>query len=143
MAWRDLVQHNFWWKLTAIILASLIWLTVDKGERGRNANKSGDAARRFERVPVQLLTEPGFANAISISSKTVNLVARGQSDVLEHLSSEDFAVYARINGRSDKTNGRSLLRVDAPDGIRVEEIVPWEITFEKSTQSTLKPPSDD
>lgn len=143
MAWRDLVQHNFWWKLTAIILASLIWLTVDKGERGRNADKPGDAARRFERVPVQLLTEPGFANAISISPKTVSLVVRGKSDMLELLSAEDFAVYARLNGRSDQTNGRTPLRVNAPDGIHVDEIIPSEITFEKSTEFAPKPHSDD
>ncbi|MSU37446.1 MAG: hypothetical protein EXS36_20575 [Pedosphaera sp.] len=139
MAWRDLVQHNFWWKLTAIVLASLIWLTVDKGERGRNADKFGDATRRFERVPVQILTEPGFANSISITPKTVSFVARGQSGVLELLSTDDFTVYARINGRFDKTNGRSPVRVNTPDGVHVEEILPSEITFEKSIELGPKP----
>ena len=115
MAWRDLVQHNFWWKLTAVILATLIWLTVDKGERGRNADKSGEAARRFEHVPIQLLTEPGIAGTYSTVPKTVSFVAKGPSGVLELLSPEDFTVYTRVLAKSDKTNGHFPVHVSRGD----------------------------
>lgn len=143
MAWRDLVQHNFWWKLTAVILAGLIWLTVDKEKRGGSASKSGEATRRFEGVSVQLLLEPGIATTLSVSPKTVHLVARGQSGELELLAAEDFTVYARVDSRSHKTNGRSPLRAVAPEGIHVDEILPSEISFDHGADLAPKPhPSD-
>ncbi len=101
--------------------------------------KSGEATRRFEAVAVQLLREPGIATTLSVSPKTVTLVARGQSEDLELLSAEDFAVYARLNSRSDKTNGRSPLRAVAPEGIHVDEILPAEISFEHGADLAPKP----
>lgn len=83
MNWGRFVRHNRWQKLTAFLLAVLIWLTVARKLRnGGGVHLTFDGSSRiFDGVPVHLLTADGSIGRCQLIPANVAVTLRGDPGV--------------------------------------------------------------
>jgi len=141
MAWRDLIWYNFWWKAASLVLALLVWSTVRYGDFSVDAReRTGEATRRFDRVPVRVLTDAADLYQYRVVPNTVTVVIRGNPVALARLSERELDVF--VNLRDIESAGSLRMRIQAypPAGLRVDVVAPHDALVEKVPNSDQFPP---
>lgn len=139
MNWSRFVRHNRWQKLTAFLLATLIWLTVNRKLRnGGGVRLTFDGSSRvFEGVPVRLLTADGAVGRCQIVPATVAVTLRGDPGLLNRLGLEQIRAFATLDARP-ATELRVPLQVIA-SGFDLVEVSPKVVLIRPFSTSTNHP----
>jgi hypothetical protein len=138
MALRDVVLNNFRWKLTALVLAMLVWfvtrLAINKGAGG------GDHISR--RQPVLVLKAAEDTSVYRVDPPQVNVVVQGVTE----LGPEDLQVFVNLTSWPEGLNsGFKQVLVRAVNSTRVR-VQPLFVMVERvgppesSLPSSLKKP---
>jgi hypothetical protein len=132
MALRDYILERFWLKLFSLILATLIWFTVDSTNRPEGRGIAGwGRGDRIELVrPVRLLVLPTTRRSFKIEPVEVRITVRGKPADLDRLGPSD--VQAQVN-LTDAIDSAATYPVDArnvPRTIEVLGIVPAMVMVE-------------
>lgn len=128
MAKRDLVLHNFWWKLTSLLLAVIVWFVVHQ-DAPVSASTAPRNTYRFTAHPLALLRDSTDKRPVRITPTEVEVTVTAPMTETTRLSEADIQTFVDINeveGRSNKVR----VRVYVPRGVRLEEITPDEATVE-------------
>jgi YbbR domain-containing protein len=131
----DFFLRNFWLKLASLILATLIWLTVqanlDKETRGvyPDANLSDEldkrvvTQKRFE-LPVTILSE-GSNSAIYRSIPTnVTVTFSGEAVKINGLEERELLAFVDAGGVTDRQHEVFPVLVNAPSGVSLLRVIP-------------------
>jgi hypothetical protein len=124
MAWRAFIRTNFWQKLWAMVLATLIWLTVHSGDPSL---KGSEELRTLAAVPVNVIgSDPG---SVQLTPPMVDVKVRGVRARIRELQPGDLLAVVSSAGPG------SRVRVFAPDGVRVDSVSPSVVLVEKLTSA--------
>jgi hypothetical protein len=124
MALRDLVMRNLGWKLASVALAVLVWMTVHTGFQNRL--RQGDT-QSLGYVSVAVLTLPSDPRVFRLEPSAVEVLVRGDADVLRGLRAEDVRAYVSLLGPIQARGTLVKVQVHAPPGVHVERTAPGEI----------------
>jgi YbbR domain-containing protein len=127
MSWPDFISRNRWQKLGSLVLAVLIWLTVN-ADLGVERFTARDAARVrvFEHVPVSVLAPGNDAGRYRIEPARVAVEVHGEPAALRGLQPGDLEVYVNLSTSVAATNAVRRIHVRAP-GVRHAETMPEEV----------------
>ena len=132
MRWREFIHYNFWWKVAAVVLATLIWLTVRFGENGPGGGIfSGVEARHVFDVPVRVLTIASDASRFRVEPDKVEVLLRGDMAALQRIQPSDLEAYVNLADVEDAAALQMRIHVYAPAGLRVEWVRPAKAHIEK------------
>ncbi len=139
MSWSQFVRHNRWQKLTAFLLAVLIWATVARKIRQGGAVRLtlDGSSRVFEGIPVRLLSPPGVATLCQVSPPAVAVTLRGDPGRLNRLGTEEIHVLANLEAAPGQAIS-ARLQVFAP-GFEVLEVSPKEVLIAPSSTTNKNP----
>ena len=127
MAKRDLILNNFWWKVTSLLLAMIVWFVV----HGTDSDKSllPTAQKTFSNHPLGVMREAADKRAIRITPTEVTVIVT--APIGTQLRDSDIQTFIDLN-EIDMRQGRARIRVFVPRdrGVRLQEVIPEEATLE-------------
>ena len=139
MKLEEFLRHNRWQKITALFLATLIWLTVDrKLRRGGGVRLSlGGATRQLTGLPIRMLSAEGVELRCELTPRVANVTLRGDAGALNRLQDQEVQVFVPLL-KPAGGEYRERLQVVAP-GFDLVEVSPKEVLIRSSVPSTNRP----
>jgi hypothetical protein len=137
MPWREVIRHNFGWKVAAFLLATLIWFTVRFGE-----GNFGIAETLRMEVPIRVLTAASDPSRYRVVPDRAEVVLRGDPTVLRRTKPSDLEVYVNLADIEAAVSLQMRIHVYAPPGVRVDTLQPSNARIEKlpdSAESKARP----
>jgi hypothetical protein len=127
MAKRDYILHNFWWKITSLLLATIVWMVV----RGTGAvpDATPRLERKFTQHSLSLLREATDKRPIRITPSEVEIVVAAPPIEAMRLVDADIQTFVDMNDVDDRTD-TVRIRVYVPRGVLLRSIEPQEATVE-------------
>jgi hypothetical protein len=142
MASHNIILHNFWWKLLSLLLAALIWLTIDTAfQRGEQQAKAmeeveTDSRRPFYGIPITLLTSPSNTNRFTITPDVVSVEVGSQdSKALYDLQAGRVQAFVDVTDADDEKQFRRPVQIHVPQEFVVTAIAPTNARVERITSS--------
>ncbi len=139
MALRDYILHNFWWKLSSLLLAALTWLTIQTSfRRDQNLQETPvvtSSKRTFPSVPVELLNSPANTSRFRLDPATVEVDVIGTAVELSHLQEQQIHAYVDVSDAGDEKQFRRDIQAQVPGGLKVEHLAPAYSKVERLTSS--------
>src|SRR5688572_4367541 len=127
MAKRDYILHNFWWKVTSLLLAVIVWMVV------RGTGAVPDATPRLERTfrqhSLSLLRETTDKRPIRITPSEVEIIVAAPPMEAMRLVDADIQTFVDMNDVDERTD-TVRIRVYVPRGVQLRSIEPQEATVE-------------
>jgi len=139
MSWSEFVHHNRRQKITALLLALMIWFTVSRKLRqggGVRVTLSG-SSRMFEGVPVRLLSRDGLPGKYSITPPTVTVTLRGDPGVLNRYTVEQIQAFVSLDATPTGQTSEKVEVVAA--GCEVVEVSTKEVLIRPLPATTTVP----
>jgi hypothetical protein len=128
MSFRDLVLNNFRWKLTALVLAMLIWfvikLAIYKGI-------TGGQYQILHRQPVMVLKAPDDSRIFRIDPPYADVVVQASKE----LSGDDVELYLNLTTMPDVNSALKQVLVRGAEGTKVIRVEPAFILAERATSA--------
>jgi len=127
MALRDYILNNFWVKLFSLLLAIMIWCTVNYWQEGGRLGRARVSPTReitISRLPITVLKPADDERSYHVTPATVDVILSGPAAKLSSFSSRDLEVFVNL---TDTLNaGRRIKKIHAycPSGLTVERINP-------------------
>jgi hypothetical protein len=142
MSVRQFIEHNFWLKVFALILALLTWITVRFAISRQLAFGSAPISavtRVFPNSPVRLLTVANMAGRYHLVPNEVTVTLGGDATILEKLSGKEVTPFVNISKGFAGTGGVGKVEIFAPAGMSILKIEPSEVTVERMEADTVAP----
>ena len=136
MAKRDLVLHNFGWKVLSLLLAALMWMAISTAvlkdeQRAWNLQESPvESMRRFA-VPITLLTRAVGGNQFAITPAAVEVAVSGKAVDLEKLQVRQIAAFVDVTSATEEKLFRRDIRAQAPPEFRIQSVTPAIASVER------------
>jgi hypothetical protein len=119
MAKRDLILHNFWWKVTSMLLAIIVWFVVYDTSPGA----APMSPARFPKHPLAIMRDSTDKRAIRITPTEVDVVVSTPIVARAVLTDADIQTFVDLSEVDPKTK-TAPIRVYVPRGVRLEQILP-------------------
>jgi YbbR domain-containing protein len=128
---RRLFFEDFWLKLFAVILATLIWFTVwlaIQKEVSPVATAAGpnSVERVFFNLPVVVYSLAEDVHSFKVTPQEVSVTVQGDRKALEMLRSQDIGVTVNLT-HLEGTHLRQRINVSTPAGIMHVRVDPPEV----------------
>ena len=139
MAPREFIFNNFGWKLVSIIVAILIWLTINSNiENSFKLPETHSSSTLSRHLPVAVRKAPGDVRGFLITPAEVEVTIRGEERVLDNLKMSDVDVSVNLTDVTDARSFRKKVIVRTPPNVVVTKVEPDEVTVERvsSAEST-------
>lgn len=134
---RDLVFHNFSWKVTSILIAILIWVTIYANQSGLKlldifrSREIRPMVSQRRRLPVTVITPATDMRRFSITPKEVEVSIRGEAAVLDKLKVSDLAAFVNLTDVNDDVFSQKRVNIYAPTNVTPVSVVPEEVAVER------------
>jgi hypothetical protein len=139
MAMREFVLNNFRWKLTALVLAMLVWFVIKfPAFRGITGGRS----QTLTGQTIMVLKTPGDPRVFRILPPQVAVTVQASRD----LQADDLEVFVNLTAMADVDTTYKQVLVRGGDGARIISIQPWGVNVERvgpnrpSSTNTVKRP---
>lgn len=139
---KDLVVRDLGLKLFSLILAVLIWFTVNIALRNEASPVppllSGALERRtLANLPVLVISSAEDAHSFRINPKQVEVTVQGEAKAVRSLRNHDIRVMVDLTGIGAAHDLRQRIEVSTPAGITHVRVDPEEVqvTFPPKTQA--------
>jgi YbbR domain-containing protein len=131
MALRDIITKDLGWKIFSLILAVVIWLTVDtvsKESSGHPTNPLEDwELRTLSDMPVLVVSEAGDVREFKVSPDHVQVTVRANPDTpIEDLEKE-VHVTVDLTDIESSRGLRKRVDVSTPPGVILESVTPEDL----------------
>ncbi|MBI1842490.1 MAG: hypothetical protein HYR88_16755 [Verrucomicrobia bacterium] len=146
---RDLFFKHFWLKLTSLVLATLIWLTVQATleKENRQVYQSEETAdelfrrakvpRQFE-LPVEIRWEgTNYQSLFALPAKVV-VTMEGDPGRISAMDTKELTAFIETGGPPDP-RGIYPVQVLAPSNLRCTHIMPHSVRLKGIAPSTPPP----
>jgi len=131
---RDLLLNNFWWKVTALLLAIVVWLGFQP--RDKHLNLFPDAykatyVRYIVRHPVTIIKPATDQREFKVTPSEVDISLSGDQKILEELKASEVRASVDVVSLAGKTNLLPIV-VTFPRGsdIKRENVSPDRVQVE-------------
>lgn len=129
MPYREIIFNNFWLKITALLLAVLVWFTLHRTDRIETDFPEewtlNPRSRTLEKLHITVMQPATDLRKFEISPKMVDIEILGDESQLKHLSARD--IQASVDLGQLKSGHALPVRVHLPRGFRVERVEPAEV----------------
>ena len=130
MALRDLLLYNFRWKLTALLLATLVWFVIKFAIYKESLGGRGQV---LPQQPVMVLKAPDDSRVFRVQPPAVDLVIRSSQEV----KPGDLEVFVNLTALPDVETAFKQVLVRGNEATRVVEVRPWGVTVERAAGAEL------
>src|SRR5437868_6391879 len=100
MIGREIISHNFWWKLLALFLATVVWLTFHSGDKLqfqlRESFGAINSTREFVQHPLTAMLPAGDRRIVNVDPVKINLTLSGERQSLEYLAGRDVQAFINL-----------------------------------------------
>lgn len=126
-----LVMRHFWWKITSILVATILWVAVrwDMIEESQNdAHGRGPIAGKvYESVPILMLKRASETNQFVLNPTSVRVKVKANSSLLEEMNATEIRVVADLIDRPLTNVFTAALRVDVSEGLEIQSFEPRNV----------------
>ena len=127
MAKRDYILHNFWWKVTSFLLAVIVWFVV-YGANREEGNVIG-RERNFPNHTLAVLRDATDKRPIRVTPAEVSITVSAPVLEVTRLADTDIQTFIDLN-EIDPIRKKAPIRVYVPRGVKLQRMVPDEVTVE-------------
>jgi hypothetical protein len=151
MAIQDIVFRDFWWKLLAFVLATLIWanfggklndrIELDVSHFPTLAGGSEPTTRVLSKPltrPVALVRPADSTELLRIEPVMVSIVIRGEASFLRALDSKQILAFVDVTDMNERhgwavTTRRTsrVVQVSYPPGVELISVLPKSVIVER------------
>jgi YbbR domain-containing protein len=127
MALRDWFIKDLGWKLFSVVLAVVIWLTVNKilGESGSyTAPVAGDKQTIYDDLPVLAVSEASDVRNFRVLPGTVSVTVSGRPDVMAVLQANQIRAVVNLTGIESGKEKHRHVDVSTPPGVTLVGVTP-------------------
>ena len=140
---KGLVLNNFWWKLAAVVLAGLIWVTTKRVMPPSSAPRTVATILKERYVtrtlPIVLMSVANDTGGFVVTPSEVEVTVTGSEDALKELGPANIKVFVDL---VDVKVAKGLLKkvqVSTPSGVTLVSVKPEEVNVERELQPTSIP----
>ena len=129
MVWRDFILNNIWWKITALFLAVVVWVTFHSSDELESL-VSLTSSRSFVRHPVTVMEAANDVRNFRLAPDEVDITVSGEVSLIRSLAGSDLHAFVDLTRiKTNKVNSAEV-QVYRPRGVRLERVVPDEVRLE-------------
>src|SRR4051812_28936429 len=110
MAKRDLIVHNFWWKVTSLLLAVIVWIVVHGTDQTSDVYR---APRRFAGHALSVMREANDKRRVRIIPTEVEVVVTAPITEATRLTDADIQTFVDLSD-VDERHPKARIRVYVP-----------------------------
>jgi YbbR domain-containing protein len=127
MAKRDYILHNFWWKVTSLLLAIIVWFVV----YAETAKGGGNLMRTvyFPRHTLAVMRDSNDKRAVRVTPTEVDITLKVPLMDVSSINDSDIQTFVDLSD-IDATHKKARIRVYVPQGVTLESLEPDEATVE-------------
>ncbi len=127
-----LVMRNFWWKVTSILVATVLWVALWVGQveesRKDGMARGPMATFVYEEIPIIMLTSAAETNRFKLDPAYARVKVKAKSNVLEEMDSSSVRVFVELLERPTTNVFRASLELELGEGLQGEFVEPREVT---------------
>ena len=128
---RDIILNNFWWKVTALLLAILAWLGFQPSEVYPKLLPGGPYATRYLIAHPVTISKPATdTREFKVSPAEVDITLRGEEKVLRSLAASEVRAEVLMSEYKGKTNTLIIHVSVPPGGIKLDRLSPERVQVE-------------
>jgi hypothetical protein len=131
---RNLVLHDFGWKLVSVILAALVWWRIDTllvtNLRTTNAVANSTRTREFT-LPVRVMTSARESRGFEVTPAQVVVTVGGGAATLQGLKPDQLQVYVDAATLSDAPTSQATVAVNMPDEVSLVKVTPRQVAVQR------------
>lgn len=127
---RNLVVKDFWLKLFSLVLAVLIWLTVDfslSKEVSPWAALIGRTADETDVPGVHVFIPPMDGRIVKVEPADVQVTLRGEPRLLKDIRAKDIHAQVDLDGVESASGLRRPVAIVLPKGVAYTRVDPAEV----------------
>jgi len=128
MAARDYVLNNFGWKLASVVVAILIWMTINSNLENPETHSSSTLSRH---LPVMVKKAPWDVRGFVLTPAEAEVTIRAEERVLDNLKMSDVDVSVNLTDVTDARSFRKKVVVRTPLNVAVTKVEPEEVAVER------------
>jgi hypothetical protein len=131
---RDLLLNNFWWKVTALLLAIVLWLGLQPQDRPLNLFPDAyrpTYVRYLLRHPVTIIKPANDTREFKVTPSEVDISLSGDQKLLENLRGSEVRANVDVVSFNAKTNELPIAVTFPGNGaIKLEQVTPERVQVE-------------
>lgn len=133
MKLRDLILHNFWWKLVSLLVAVIVWSTyyISGGTFQIGALTTDDATSRFEGYRPRLLKRQSDIHRYQFSPEEVTISFSGAREQLDRMTFKDIVVYVDVQDYLVGATNLLAVQVRTPPNVKLVSVKPDKLTVRR------------
>lgn len=126
---RNLVVNDFWFKLFSLVLAVLIWLTVDFSIHKEISPWAALIGRSADEtvMPVHVTIPVMNARTVTVTPQDVQVTLRGDPKLLNRIGTNDVHAQVNLTDVESATGLRRQVEIVLPEGISYTHVKPTEV----------------
>jgi YbbR domain-containing protein len=133
--------ENLGWKLASLLIAIAIWLmvhtSIDTGASGPTA--LGESRSQKYHLPITVMRAASDIHAFLVRPDSVDVVVTGTPETLAQLQASDLQVFVDLVGVEQARELSKRIEIHLPPGVRLERMVPREVTVDRADASPQAP----
>lgn len=158
MAIQEIFVRDFWWKLLAFVLATLIWANfggklndrVELEETGvhmlqQPPNLSATVLSKPVKRPVTVLRGADLATAFRVTPPDVQVIIKGEGGRLRTLDPKLILAFVDVTDMNEKVLGNAsprpmsrIVHVQVPPGVEMVSVEPRSVIVERIPASAVQ-----
>lgn len=133
MKLRDLILHNFWWKLVSLLVAVIVWSTyyISGGTFQIGALTTDDATSRFEGYRPRLLKRQSDPHRYQFSPEEVTVSFSGARELLDRMTFKDIVVYVDVQDYLVGATNLLTVQVRTPPNVKLVSVKPDKLAVRR------------
>lgn len=142
MKWRNLILHNFWWKLVSLLVAVIVWSTyyLSGGTFQWGVLTADDATSRFEGYRPRLLKRQSDPHRYQFSPEEVTFSFAGTREQLDRMTFKDIVVYVDVQDYLVGGTNSLTVQVRTPPNVKLVSVRPETLTVRRVEPAVLPAP---
>src|SRR4051812_38968633 len=114
MAKRDYILHNFWWKVTSLLLAVIVWFVAYSGDQP-------GTERSFPSHSLSVMRDATDKRPIRVTPSEVDVTVSAPILEVTRLTDGDIQTFIDL-GEVDATHKKARIRVYVPRGVQLKKL---------------------
>ena len=129
MALRDWFIKDLGWKLFSVVLAVVIWLTVNRilWEPGNSAAPVAGDKQTYDDLPVLVVSTAADVRNFRVIPDTVAVTVSGQPEVMAVLQANQIRAVVDLTGIESGKEKRRHVDVSTPAGVTLVSVKPSSV----------------
>jgi len=141
MALREIVMNNLGWKLASLVMASLIWFSINTAiEDGTSPRTVFPGKTRTFALPITVRTKATDSRSFIVRPNSVKVKVRGYPDEIDALQTSDLQAFVDLMDVQEAVGLSKKIFVHTPGSVTLESVVPDEVSVDRvSPAKTVEP----